>query len=148
MYEKDGYDGAEQRVIKYSEPHSFTLDQQKQIYGASMYNYIVAGNWSIDMSLIYNGYMEMFDEGEFIIQDVEGNIYTYDLPLNEFTSVSLSESKEGALTEDELEFIFANPVTISIKYWTLKENEEGTGYEHDEQYTVNCLSNYQFHVSH
>lgn len=148
MYEKDGYDGAEQRVIKYSEPHSFTLDQQKQIYGASMYNYIVAGNWSIDMSLIYNGYMEMFDEGEFIIQDVEGNIHTYDLPLNEFTSVSLSESKEGTLTEDELEFIFANPVTISIKYWTLKENEEGTGYEHDEQYTVNCLSNYQFYVSH
>ena len=147
-YEKDGYNGAEQRMIKFNEPHAFTLDQKQEIYNAHISDYIIAGNWEMYMSLIANGQFDMFADGELILTTSDDETYTYDLSLAEYPTVQLNMPKEGNLTDDEIEAILANPVSVSIRYCTLKQSTSGTGYDKSEPITIECLSSYQFWVSH
>ena len=148
-YAKDGYNGSDQRVTRLIGNHAFTLNQKQEIYNASIANYIVAGNWEMSMSLIANGNYDLFSDGELILTTADDVVYTYDLGLTtEYTSVYLNSPKENSLSDDDLEAIFANPVSVSIRYCVLIENQSGTGYDKSETITVNCLTSYQFFVSH
>ena len=138
-YEKDGYDGAEQRTIKYNESHSFTLNQNQEICGVEMNNYIVYGDWKQNLTLVGNGDFTTFENGQIIFESVEdGTVLTYDLTLSEYVEVDLQTPKERTTTEQFLSDFFTYPVNVSFKY-----SKPGS----EEIITLNCLSNYLFQIS-
>ena len=116
-YEKDGYDGAEQRNIKYLEPHSFTLNQNLEVCGIDMQNYILAGEWQGYLTLIGNGDVSSLENGQIIFESrLDGTRLTYDLTLSEYVSFDLLSPKDRTTTEQFISDFFSAPVDVYFKY--------------------------------
>lgn len=138
-YEKESYDGAEQRNIKFSEPHSFTLNQKQEICGIEMANYIVYGEWKGYATLVGNGDFTTLENGQIIFESTDdGTVLTYNLTLTEFLEFDLLSPRERTTTEQFINDYFSYPVNITFAY---KDPTSG------ETITMDCYTNYLFQIS-
>ena len=138
-YEKDGYNGSEQRIAQSIGVHDFTLDQKQEIYGIDLSDYIAYGDWQISIGLIANGDFDNFTDCELVIESADGTeSHSYEFTAAEYPSINLSTAKDGTLTDEEIDSFLSNPVNISLKYSKIG----ATG-----STTVNCLSNFKFNVN-
>ena len=139
-YAKDGYNGAEQRLTNVICAHSFTLNQKQEIYGISMQRYINGGDWQASLTVIANGDISEFTNGQIVFEDVNGEMtFIYDVTLSEYVYVDLLNPKNRTTTEQLLDDFFDSPVNVSFKY-----SKPGSS----EIITLNCLSGFQFEISH
>ncbi len=139
MWYSDEYSGISEQRIVYSEAHSFTLDQTRAIRGVRMQNYCVAGSWELYFDVIANGDYNSFTDGVLTLEAADGSTYTYNISIDEYVTVQLYNAEEGTLDDNQLEDIMGNPVSISLTYTCAGVNDP---------ITLQCLSNYQFYVSH
>ena len=139
-YEKDGYNGSEQRNIKYCEPHVLTLNQKQEIHSVGVDRYILAGSWEIYTTVFANGDISSFSNCQFIVESEDGEItLIYDIEeIGEYNTISLMSPKNRTVTEQLLMDVFSNPVNITFKY-----SKPGS----DDIITVNCYSNCLFWIS-
>ena len=139
-YEKDGYNGAEQRVTKYCEPHVLTLNQKQEIYSVGVERYITAGNWEIYSTIFANGDIGSFSNCQLTIESEDGEItLIYDIEeVGEYNTIALMSPKNRTATEQLLMEVFGNPVNITFKY-----SKPGS----DDIITIDCYSNYLFWIS-
>lgn len=139
-YEKDGYEGSESRVIKYCEPHSFTLNQNHGICGIDMQNYISGGEYQGYLTLVGNGDFTTLENGQIIFESCEDEtVLIYDLTLSEFVQFDFLSPKNRTATEQFIDDFFSHPVNISFKY-----SEPGS----QEVITLDCFTNFLFQISH
>ena len=138
-YEKDGYNGPEQRIVQSIGKHAFTLDQNQEIYGIEMQDYVAAGDWQISMAIIANGDFDNFTGCELILESPDGQeTYTYEFTANEYVNIYLFDAKEGSPTDDELSMFLEKPLNISLVY-----SKPGTA----GSIRINCLSNFHFNLN-
>lgn len=138
-YEKDGYNGSDTRVIKYNEPHSFTLNENQEVCGIEMSNYIVYGDWKCNFSPVGNGDFTTFENCQIIFESTEdGTVLTYDLTLGESVEVDLLSPKDRTTTEQFISDFFSYAVNITFKY-----SKPGS----EEIITLDCFSNFSFWIS-
>ena len=138
-YEKDGYSGSDTRVIKYNEPHSFTLNENQEVCGIEMSNYIVYGDWKCNFSPVGNGDFTTFENCQIIFESTEdGTVLTYDLTLGESVEVDLLSPKDRTTTEQFISDFFSYAVNITFKY-----SKPGS----EEIVTLDCFSNFSFWIS-
>ena len=138
-YEKDGYNGSDSRVIKYSEPHSFTLNQNQEVCGIEMSNYIVYGDWKCNFSPVGNGDFTTFENCQIIFESTEdGTVLTYDLTLAESVEIDLLSPKDRTTTEQFIDDFFSHSVNVTFKY-----SKPGS----EEIITLDCFSNFSFWIS-
>ena len=139
-YEKDGYNGPEQRIVQSIGKHAFTLDQNQEIYHVDVENYLAAGNWEVYTTVIANGDISEFSNGEIIFQRADGNYaaLAYDVTISEYMTVDLHSPKEYTVNDDDLQEYFSHPVNITFKY-----SKPGSS----EIITISCYSNYLFSIS-
>ena len=139
-YAKDGYNGAEQRLTNVICAHAFTLNQTQDIYGIEMQRYISGGDYEAYFSIIANGDISEFTNGQIIFESVDGELtFIYDVTMSEFVTVNLLNPKNRTTTEMLLDDFFSSPVNVSLKF-----SKPGSS----EIITLNCLSGFQFEVSH
>ena len=139
FYEKEGYNGSEQRVTRKIGEHAFTINQVQEIHGIGLENYVVAGSWQASFEVVYSGDLDNFTNATFIMELSTGETLSYSFEVSQYSNVYLIEANERTLTEEELEAILDNPVKISITY-----SKVGTS----KPITLECFESYQFSVSH
>ena len=103
-------------------------------------NYLTAGNWEVYTTVIANGDISEFSNGEIIFQRADGNYaaLAYDVTISEYMTIDLHSPKEYTVNEDDLQEYFSHPVNITFKY-----SKPGS----NEIITLNCYSNYLFSIS-
>lgn len=128
------------RSYVYTEPHTFTLDQKQEIHSVDVSNYITAGNWEVYTTIIANGNLSGFSNGEITFQRADGDYaaLVYDVEISEYMTVDLHSPKEYTVNEDDLQEYFSHPVNITFKY-----SKPGSS----EIITINCYSNFLFTIS-
>ena len=137
---KDGYNGPEQRLAFSVGTHAFTLNEKQEIYHVDVENYLAAGNWEVYTTIIANGDLSEFSNGEITFQRANGNYaaLAYDVTISEYMTVDLHSPKEYTVNDDDLQEYFSHPVNITFKY-----SKPGSS----EIITISCYSNYLFSIS-
>ena len=137
---KDGYNGPEQRLAFSVGVHAFTLNEKQEIYHVDVENYLAAGNWEVYTTVIANGDISEFSNGEITFQRADGNYaaLAYDVTISEYMTVDLHSPKEYTVNDDDLQEYFSHPVNITFKY-----SKPGSS----EIITISCYSNYLFSIS-
>ena len=140
MQYTDEHNDEDYKSYVYTEPHSFTLDQKQEIHSVDVSNYITAGNWEVYTTIIANGDLSEFVNGEIIFQRADGDYaaLAYDVQINEYMTVDLHSPKEYTVNEDDLQEYFSHPVNITFKY-----SKPGSS----EIITIDCYSNFLFTIS-
>ena len=131
----------------------FTLDQQTSIYGIELSDYVVYGDWNASMGIIFSGSADHYDDVQLILKsNTTGNVYTYEISMAEFSSVSLLYPKEGSFGEDELDQLLENETfEISLSYCSLSEDPSdptGATLIPSGPYSLTCYESFKFMVSH
>ena len=144
---------SEDPVEIYREQVTFTLDQNKQILGATVDENVTAGMYEMYLSTIaYDGRDSNYDDCQVILEFSDGTIYTYDFMLGENATIYLNSPNEGNFDEEEFEELASSGVKISIKYCTLSDNPEDPGNPDNmlksDPITIVCYTDFVLIIQH
>ena len=131
----------------------FTLNQNTEIYGVQLSDYVTYGDWEASMGIIFSGSSEVYDSVELNLKSsTDGTLYTYEVDIAEFTGVNLLYPTTGSFEESELEQLLEdNDFEIYISYYLLVEDPSdptGATLIPDGPYSVSCYESFHIMVSH
>ena len=109
----------DEEYVFYRELHTFTLDNESDIYGFELQDYMVYGDWIAYGELIYSGEASDYAGLDFVIKTYEGEVLTYKIngeDITQYMEINLLYANERTLAEDELYVILSHPVDVTISY--------------------------------
>ena len=142
---------SEDSVELYRQKVTFTRDQEKGLLGLSLYEYVSAGDYTVEARTIaFNGRDTNYTGCVFIMELSDGTVYSYDFDIGETASIGLTNPNDGTFDEEKFESLAPNGVKITIQYCTLSENPDdptGTPIQSDPIELV-CYTDYVFTIQH
>ena len=142
----------EEDHVFYRELHTLTLDQgEKDIYGVYLNSNVSGGDMTGYLELVFTGDASMYEEVQLIIETYDKTVLTYDMGVNQYTSVDLLSPNEGSLEETEFENLVADPVKVSVSYRKYEQSDgtgSGSGLVLSDPIVKNCYRSLKIWVSH
>ena len=142
---------SENSVELYREKVTFTRDQEKGLLGLHLYDYVSAGDYTVEARTIaFNGRDTNYTGCVFIMELSDGTVYSYDFDIGETASIGLTNPNDGTFDEEKFESLAPNGVKITIQYCTLSENPDdptGAPIQSDPIQLV-CYTDYVFTIQH
>lgn len=142
---------SEDSVELYREKVTFTRDQEKGLLGLHLYDYVSAGDYTVEARTIaFNGRDANYTGCVFIMELSDGTVYSYDFDIGETASIGLTNPNDGTFDEEKFESLAPNGVKITIQYCTLSENpDDPTGAPiQSDPIELICYTDYVFTIQH
>lgn len=142
---------SEDSVELYREKVTFTREQEKGLLGLHLYDYVSAGDYTVEARTIaFNGRDTNYTGCVFIMELSDGTVYSYDFDIGETASIGLTNPNDGTFDEEKFESLAPNGVKITIQYCTLSENpDDPTGAPiQSDPIELICYTDYVFTIQH